>query len=302
MKRLFNLLMSLMVLLSITACSGEDYYRYADNWDDSSIEIPLTNGIAVDEERDERLESILNDCKDMISLSNLKQLYPKFNWQEFEEVTILKSSGALKFEEIITTGIDARYQKDVNKIYVFPVCDEYTTEYLMTILLHELIHTITATDHSMSNVLFEGIADYYACQISNDFNLPFKFKYVEEVYALQFLVDIFGEKETMHMIYNGKLNQKIDEFSKAGMANKFQNALMIYANYYEFFGKVDEQARMELFQVYMDILCHAAVNYSKELPKKEKNNILGNCKFMVDSISSEFNHEAYSYFRNLLDD
>ncbi len=273
-----------LVMVVLTGCSYKDTYRYqyADKWE-SPFELAYEDGTPIELQDDKELDKLLEECKDMINETDMKELYPYFNWELLEKAEICHSKGVkLKSGEARTEGMDAKYFVKLNKVLVFPVCSEYEEDYLKTLILHELMHTLTYSEEAVKLQIWEGVADFFAGQISNLNALPFKLQYQYEVLYLTQLFTVFGEVETQKMIFDGELANKLDELTKEGMSEKFNSALAILSSFYEIYGNLsDTETAEELVKVIQDVMCHMTANYCEELEEEERAAILESFKGML---------------------
>jgi len=281
-ERIMQVVSAIIALcLLLCGCSSNSDYKYASKWK-SRFDITLEDAAPLDLTEDKELEVLLEECKELILATNLKEKYSYFCWDKFDTVDIKRSKGLYvkTTEQVVKEGVDAKYSIKLNTIAVLPVCDVYSEEYFKTIIVHELMHTLTSSKEAYLSPLWEGVADKFAAEVCMLHNLPFEFQYMYEVYFLKLLDNCFGEEKTMQMIWDGTLEQKIEELTEEGFGKKFSDALFVIQNYVQLYG-TDTTELENLLDVELDIIVHMTRNHSDTLGEDERAEMLSNCKKML---------------------
>lgn len=258
-------------------------YKYASQWNINStfvIAEPLVDGPIY---QNEELTKELNTCKKMVYSTNLKEHYPELAWDKFDTVSIgYYSSNPEMQGNFIVLG---EYRRDKNLIILTPyilqeddLIDKYYT------IIHELMHALFSNAQSNFQ-LQEGIADYFAYNISRQNGFSRFPSYNEEIRFFLLLCNIWGTKECIDMVLDDTLNQNIDKLTVEGSGKKFETLLYYIRNIsnsslLETINKPIN--KYDLIIMAQDIICHATRNYVKGIKDCDKRDAI--LKYCRDSL------------------
>ena len=284
MKKIFRLVcLAMMVLLLLSGCDFEaiETYRYADNWD-NKIVFEWFDGTPVDKEKSKELKSLLKECKQMIYKTSLQQEFPYWNWKKLKNLKNIYSSSGIKLENgnNLNSGIYAKYFVTLNEVAILPDSSFVTKQTLKGFIIHELIHCLTYDPQKniKYSQILEGVADFYALKVCEQYNIQYSIVYLQETWVLTQLFNIFGEEIAMKAIINGNLNSKIDSLTKPGMGQKVQEALTVLVNADTLYPDCSAQAMDAMTRVLQDIIGHCIKNATctekKEMIDFYKNHLI----------------------------
>lgn len=251
------------ILLSITGCSADAGYKYADQFDVGSIAsteamqyVKKYEKPEVNEGDAKLLESVKGLVKEHVAHPEL------LDWAKFDQLQTVKGldlkvgdiDGMSREEIYIYQNYLAFYDAESDSMYILPQFYVASDDQKIYVFIHEVIHSlIDNRDGSDDSRLVEGTVDWLATKVCEETSIASTPAYQESILCLRILMDIYGEDRALQAVCEDRIAALIDDSTQSGMAEKLSYALAISHD-----DTNSHDVIRDAVYVQLDILAHAA--------------------------------------------